>query len=988
MEGRMKRKARHGALKAGLALAAAAFLLVGRLYANSNTYYVDANHPQASDENPGSEELPWKTLSHAGETAQAGETVLIKAGTYRETLTVHNNGRLTDGRRRPERIVFQAYGNDKVIIDGSEAVPADLWQPVPGESGVYVIPLNPLLDDWGIPASHIVNAIDFDHRFLGGMDIVFWEGKPLPRNLTRDPQGVLKPGIPEANSAPSWEYVEATGKLYVHLGEADPRQEGPVEVAVRQSGILTQSRLYITLNKLTVRRSLAHAINAGYTVDAILSDCHVYHAANGIVLSGTIRPVVRRNTVHDVYGNAFYTAGDAHGGQMYDNIANRYGLARKSARQNAFINFGGDFIEYYHNIAIGTPGAGSGGYWPDMPAKGFFWVGNAAIRSGFYLERTPYNHLVQWNTVLQAPSQGIFPCASAAVVIRENLVAYSGSGIKLVDLDCHSIMFGNIFERNWFKRNRSGITATTEFRKHDQTVNYAQGNIYEVPENHGAGHWAGQTYRTLEEFRAVTGQETLGKQVAEIDLEELGLVWVRVDGWDQSHEPFPMFGNPYFERVGSLEKAQPYFGPFFWRRGDGEGTDSFPEEWVAHVGRPHVMASERGELRGGCAGYARGPRADHRGFNHWPHIASVEGTPVGRRVHRIQTIDDRAFDERGIGIWSPALPVVGGATIDISLWMKTADIKPVAEDGGAVVYVEWSDWNRQNRSRSYLVGGETAGNIVNTEYSRGSRDWSKVNGSVTAPEGARRFSLYLGMRSAQGEVKYGAVEEIRTRAGEPPEVVEVAEDKPLLNPEKLEFRIVDLAAFVNRALADEVADDGQGGWTDQGPGYDMAGLETGLREHEGIPYKILAPQSCIVLNAQPRQQSKLPEAVTIPVGEKADVLYFLHSVAWGGGFHRFWSYHLDYEDGTSFEIPIIGGAHIRDWTRAGDPYDFFRSEELRVAVWPEFVAGALSPAGGLYILEHLNSNPDRRIENIRFVQSERKRQVPILLNITLGRVKE
>lgn len=45
---------------------------------NAAVYYVDQNHPQASDENPGTEELPWKTLKKACNTAQAGDTIIVK----------------------------------------------------------------------------------------------------------------------------------------------------------------------------------------------------------------------------------------------------------------------------------------------------------------------------------------------------------------------------------------------------------------------------------------------------------------------------------------------------------------------------------------------------------------------------------------------------------------------------------------------------------------------------------------------------------------------------------------------------------------------------------------------------------------------------------------------------------------------------------------------------------------------------------------------
>ena len=46
------------------------------------TYYVDQDHFQASDDNTGTEKSPWKTINHAATVLRAGDTVLVKAGTY------------------------------------------------------------------------------------------------------------------------------------------------------------------------------------------------------------------------------------------------------------------------------------------------------------------------------------------------------------------------------------------------------------------------------------------------------------------------------------------------------------------------------------------------------------------------------------------------------------------------------------------------------------------------------------------------------------------------------------------------------------------------------------------------------------------------------------------------------------------------------------------------------------------------------------------
>jgi len=45
-------------------------------------YVVDAGHPAASDDNPGTADAPWLTIDHATDVLVAGETVIIEAATY------------------------------------------------------------------------------------------------------------------------------------------------------------------------------------------------------------------------------------------------------------------------------------------------------------------------------------------------------------------------------------------------------------------------------------------------------------------------------------------------------------------------------------------------------------------------------------------------------------------------------------------------------------------------------------------------------------------------------------------------------------------------------------------------------------------------------------------------------------------------------------------------------------------------------------------
>ena len=78
-----------------------------------NVYYVDPRHPAAADEPAwGYAGVPLATLAKAMEVAQAGETVVLRGGVYRETFkrpqrwregAGHGGGEGDDQRRGPDR---------------------------------------------------------------------------------------------------------------------------------------------------------------------------------------------------------------------------------------------------------------------------------------------------------------------------------------------------------------------------------------------------------------------------------------------------------------------------------------------------------------------------------------------------------------------------------------------------------------------------------------------------------------------------------------------------------------------------------------------------------------------------------------------------------------------------------------------------------------------------------------------------------------------
>ncbi len=98
------------------------------------TYFVDIGNSAASDDNPGTEALPWKTLQKAAATLKAGETVYVKDGTYvadqncswtTPALNPANSG--TAGNP----VAFRAYPGHKPYVTNSTG-PNDSGCPVIG----------------------------------------------------------------------------------------------------------------------------------------------------------------------------------------------------------------------------------------------------------------------------------------------------------------------------------------------------------------------------------------------------------------------------------------------------------------------------------------------------------------------------------------------------------------------------------------------------------------------------------------------------------------------------------------------------------------------------------------------------------------------------------------------------------------------------------------------------------------------------------------
>lgn len=93
--------------------------------AQGGTYYVAPNGDD--DSNPGTIDRPWKTIQKAADTLVAGDTVYIRAGTYREQVIPQHSGSAGN------YITYAAYPGEIVTIDGNSITLPDY------ETGLFVV---------------------------------------------------------------------------------------------------------------------------------------------------------------------------------------------------------------------------------------------------------------------------------------------------------------------------------------------------------------------------------------------------------------------------------------------------------------------------------------------------------------------------------------------------------------------------------------------------------------------------------------------------------------------------------------------------------------------------------------------------------------------------------------------------------------------------------------------------------------------------------
>ncbi|MBR0459690.1 MAG: hypothetical protein IJJ26_10680 [Victivallales bacterium] len=132
-------------------------------------------------------------------------------------------------------------------------------------------------------------------------------------------------------------------------------------------------------------------------------------------------------------------------------------------------------------------------------------------------------------------------------------------------------------------------------------------------------------------------------------------------------------------------------------------------------------------------------------------------------------------------------------------------------------------------------------------------------------------------------------------------------------------RALDLRPVFNMGFQDDVAGDGKGGWTDQGPDNDLRVLKPGRKNLRGLEFNIADPaknngKSCLVLAGEDAQPSSLAREASLSVKDapKGKYLFLLHTATFAGTKST-GTITVTYGDNTRREIPVSYGRDVSNW---------------------------------------------------------------------------
>ncbi len=252
---------------------------------SANQYWVLQENPDALDENTGTQDRPFKTICRALSLAQAGDTIVIGEGTYREAIN------MPKGESELPVTIAAAKGKDgkyeKVIINGADII--SQWEQYQGDS----------LPDGAKVWMHK----HWEHVWIGwNENMSHGADPPIGRAEQVIVDGkLLRPvlSISEMKGGTFFADPKASKALYIRVENDDSPENHLIEASVRDT--LISASDYNHVHGLIFRYASNRAQQGALSISgkmALVEDCVVeWTNGSGIGINGE-NFILRRTTSH------------------------------------------------------------------------------------------------------------------------------------------------------------------------------------------------------------------------------------------------------------------------------------------------------------------------------------------------------------------------------------------------------------------------------------------------------------------------------------------------------------------------------------------------------------------------------------------------------------------------------------------------------------------------------------------------------------------
>ena len=702
-----------------------ALTLLGHCPLRAAEYHVAATQPAASDDNPGTAAKPWKTIAKAAATAQAGDTVLIHAGWYAESVTLKNAG------AADKPITFRSFADDEVLLDGANTIAPQEWELAPNAKNMY--------------ACRLVFDNDPGQILVDGK-AVYVKVDQISHEYPR----TYKLGTLTDADKNFYQYDVKAKKLLLNLGGDSPAKH-VIRIPVRGSAF--QMNAHCVLAGIHAQLYVGTAIYAG-AAHAVIEDCLLTDCGGGICVGGWDNHgvIVRRNTVIGSLSSGIFLQDRPTGCLIQDNLAIRCTL--NPAHEDCWIgsikmNSAADTV-FAHNVVLeaGNPRH-------RLRPRRMGAVGRHQHRAHHVrrqhlrtTRRPACTSSTPWATRGRTSTRRIATGTESPAGSRSGACSCGTSCWKaaaaawLSGAATHPTPPPTISSRITScgtARRRSGLRSSSPTSR--TTTRTGPRRIRPWPSarrpraarrrssrNSPTGPRPPATTRTARcrtPSRPNVGLDTVTFRVA--------------DAKDPT-QVLMMVGN------GGCEWEDPAgqnILPYFWRPGLGDGVEhKFP--YAAYCG-----------LEGGCQAPAYGGAGGTVCQVLDPKEATKEQPKLahsGLRCLRIDGQKPADICKNGLGFWSPSLPARAGDTYDISFFVRGIGLKTDAITA-VTAFVEFTDATGQHRHREECFftppySGPTSGLVLSPARSTGPRPPAQSK----CPDGAKRMRIFLGMLPATGKL--------------------------------------------------------------------------------------------------------------------------------------------------------------------------------------------------------------------------------------------